>query len=83
MGFREGGPPQVTPQVTPQVQLSSLERKIFEVVQKEPGISRMALSIKLKISADTVKEYLEKLKAKGAIRRVGMTRAGYWDVLRK
>ena len=73
----------VTPQVTPQVQLSSLEQKIFDVVRKEPRISRTALSIKLKISADTVKEYLEKLKTKGAIRRVGMTRAGHWEVLRK
>ena len=75
----EKNTPQATPQATPQVHLSSLERKIFNVVQTEPGISRAALSAKLKISADTVKEYLEKLKAKGAIRRVGMTSAGHWE----
>ena len=82
-GFAVGFMREIAPQVTPQVQLSSLEQRIFDVVQKEPRISRMGLSIKLKISADTVKEYLGKLKAKGAIRRVGMTRAGYWEILRK
>jgi len=35
------------------------------------------------ISADTVKEYLEKLRSKGAIIRVGRTRAGHWEIVRK
>jgi len=75
--------PQATPQDTPQAGLTSLELRIFGEIKNDAKISRKALSERLKISPDTVKEYLEKLKAKNAIRRVGKTSSGHWEVLRK
>jgi predicted HTH transcriptional regulator len=32
---------------------------------------------------DTIKEYIEKLKEKGMLRRIGQTSAGYWQILEK
>jgi len=73
--------PQVTPQVTPQAELTELEDKIFNLIQKNKNISRREISKVLGIGEDTVKEYLKKLKEKGRIMRVGETSAGYWEVI--
>ncbi len=74
--------PQDTPQVTPQVELTELEKKILLEIQTNSKISRNELAIKLGISSDTVKEYIEKLKSKNAVRRIGKTSAGYWEILK-
>ena len=70
-----------TPQATPQAELTELESKIIAEIMKNPKVSRNDLAKKIGISADTVKEYLEKLKSKKVIRRVGKTSAGYWEIL--
>ena len=71
----------VTPQVTPQASLTELEQKILKEIKKNVKISRQELSGKLNISSDTVKEYLERLKKVGVIRRIGKTSAGYWHLI--
>jgi ATP-dependent DNA helicase RecG len=72
--------PQVTPQVTPQASLTPLEQEILAQIKADAKISRQGLAKKLGIQPDTVKEYLEKLKEKGAIARVGKTSGGHWEV---
>ncbi len=72
--------PQVTPQVTPQVNLTDLENKIISEIQKNRKISRNKLADILEISSDTVKEYLDRLKEKRILERVGKTSAGYWEI---
>jgi len=57
-----------------------LENKVLSEIRKNPKISRKELSKELGISSDTIKEYLEKLKSKGAIERIGKTSAGYWEI---
>ncbi|MBS3121472.1 winged helix-turn-helix transcriptional regulator [Candidatus Woesearchaeota archaeon] len=52
---------------------------IYEI-KKNPKISRKGLAVKLRISIDTVKEYLEKLKQKKALKRIGKTSAGHWEI---
>ncbi|MFH1209941.1 MAG: helix-turn-helix domain-containing protein [archaeon] len=74
--------PQVTPQVTPQAELTELENKIVSEIKINPKISRKELAKKLGIGSETVKEYLEKLKTKGVLKRVGKTSAGYWEILK-
>ncbi len=69
-----------TPQDTPQAELTELEGKIISKIQENPKISRNELAKKLGISPETVKEYLEKLKSKRAIRRIGKTSSGHWEV---
>ncbi len=73
----------VTPQVTPQAGLTELEGKIITEIKADPKISRNELAKKINISPDTIKEYLEKLKFKKVITRVGKTSAGHWEFVKK
>lgn len=67
-----------TPQKTP---LTKLEQQIYDQVNKDNRISRARIAENLKISPDTVKEYIEKLKNKGWIKRHGPAKGGHWEVL--
>ncbi len=78
-----GSTPPVTPLVTPPVGLTPLEQKIYDEIKNDPKASSKILSTRLSISKDTVKEYLEKLKAKGVIRRVGRTSSGHWEIIKR
>ncbi|MCJ7624962.1 MAG: winged helix-turn-helix transcriptional regulator, partial [Anaerolineaceae bacterium] len=73
---------QTTPQITPQINLTSLENNIVNEIIKNPAITRKQIASNLGISPETVKEYLEKLKKKGLLRRIGAARGGYWEVIR-
>ncbi|OGJ50701.1 ATP-dependent DNA helicase [Candidatus Peregrinibacteria bacterium RIFOXYB2_FULL_32_7] len=73
--------PQKTPQKTPQIKLTDLEQTIVDELKSNPTLSRVELAKNLKLSPETVKEYLEKLKTKGAIRRIGPDKGGHWEVL--
>jgi ATP-dependent DNA helicase RecG len=61
--------------------LTGLESKILEAIAKQPGASRIWLAKSFGIGADTVKEYIERLKKKGMLRRVGPDRGGHWEVV--
>jgi ATP-dependent DNA helicase RecG len=69
-----------TTQVSPQVDLSKLESKLLKKIKENPKISRSELSKDLGIGSDTVKEYLERLKKKGALKRIGKSNSGYWAI---
>jgi len=45
-------------------------------------LTRREIAAKLKLSEETVKEYLNKLKKKGKIRHVGGRKTGYWEILK-
>jgi len=74
--------PQVPPQVPPKVTLTELESRILKVIAQNPRISRNKLADALKIGPDTVKEYINKLKKKGVLRRIGKTSGGYWEIVK-
>lgn len=48
----------------------------------EPELTRKALAERVGLTPDGVKYHLAALKKTGALRRVGSTRAGRWEVLR-
>ena len=73
-------PPQKTPQKTPQ-KPTELEQKILNVIREKPTISRAEIAKKLKVSENTIKEYLEKLKSKSFLKRIGPDKGGYWEIL--
>jgi len=75
--------PQKTPQKTPQIILTGLETKILNEIINNPHTSRREIAEILKLSQDTVKEYLERLKKKEIIKRVGPAKGGYWEVEEK
>jgi ATP-dependent DNA helicase RecG len=80
------GPPARTkgdgPQITPQKILAGLELNLVEALSRDPRASRAKVARELGISADTVKEYIDKLKKKGVVKRIGPDRGGYWEVTR-
>jgi ATP-dependent DNA helicase RecG len=43
-------------------------------------ITRKELAKMLEMGLDTVKEYLERLKHKGILKRIGNNRSGYWKI---
>jgi len=79
--YLELATPQVTPQVTPQAELTELEKKILSEIKNNLRISRNELAKALNIGPDTIKEYLDKLKNKKMIKRIGKTSAGHWEVV--
>ena len=71
-------PPMTTPITPPMTQL---ERNIFDIIKENSVVSMTEIAEKLNISRDTVKEYINKLKKKEIIRRVGTTKSGYWEII--
>lgn len=70
-----------TPQKTPQ-KPTELEQKILDIIRKKPTITREEIAKELNVSQDTIKEYLEKLKSKRLLMRVGGRKQGYWEILK-
>jgi len=73
--------PTMTPPMTPP--LTHLEQNIFDIIKENSKISMTEIAEKLNISRDTVKEYINKLKKKEIIRRVGTTKAGHWEIIKQ
>jgi len=79
LGKLAGETPHKTPHKTPQ-KPTELEQKIIETIKKKPTITREEIAKELNITAETVKEYLEKLKKKGLLIRVGGRKHGSWEI---
>ena len=54
---------------------------IVEAIKTNPRISMSELSVLLNVNQKTIKRDIEKLKAKGAIKRNGSERAGRWIII--
>ena len=76
-------PPLETPLKTEiqDVYLTKLEDKIFKQIQIDNHITFENIATNLSISRNTVKEYVDKLKNKRVLRRVGGRRGGHWEIL--
>ncbi|MBI4980201.1 winged helix-turn-helix transcriptional regulator [Candidatus Woesearchaeota archaeon] len=78
--------PQVTPQKNPPKEppkRTELEETILRFLINNPSATRKIIAEKLNLSPETVKEYLEKLKEKGFLKREGGRKMGYWVVTDK
>jgi ATP-dependent DNA helicase RecG len=62
-------------------QKTDLQIKIIKAITRDPHITRKELSNELKVSENTLKENLFKLKVKKSIRRIGPDKGGHWEVL--
>jgi predicted HTH transcriptional regulator len=60
--------------------LSSREKIILEL-KKDSSLTREELATLVGISANAIKQHLSKLKNLHKIKRVGSTKAGYWEIL--
>ena len=63
------------------VYLTGLEDKIFKQIQIDNHITFENIATNLSISRNTVIEYVDKLKSKGVLKRVGSRRGGHWEIL--
>ena len=60
--------------------LGETEKKILVLISGDTSIAIPAMAETLGISTTAVEKHLKKLKAKGAIARVGSARGGEWMV---
>jgi ATP-dependent DNA helicase RecG len=56
-------------------------QKIMGLIRHKPEITRQELAIELGITDSEIKYHLEKMQAKGLIRRVGPDKGGHWEVV--
>jgi len=56
------------------------EKEIIELINKNNHISTIEIAEKLSVTRMTVHRYLEKLKSKGLIERIGPDKGGYWRI---
>lgn len=58
------------------------QEKILACIKADPEITRKQIAAKVGLTADGIKYHLTKLTKSGAIRHVGSTKAGRWEVKR-
>jgi predicted HTH transcriptional regulator len=59
------------------------QEKILTILKARPETTRKELAAQIGITPDGIKYHLAKLRKAGAIRHVGPTKAGHWEVLEK
>ena len=57
-------------------------KRILALLRRDPEISLAAVADRVGLTVDGVRYHIRKLKSAGAIRRVGSSRAGRWEVLK-
>ncbi|MBT5022177.1 HTH domain-containing protein, partial [Candidatus Woesearchaeota archaeon] len=55
---------------------------IIKVISSNPEFTRNQIAEKLKVSSETIKEYLAKLKNKGKLKRIGGRKTGQWEIIK-
>ena len=76
---------QTTTQITTQttIKLTKNDHEILQVIQNNPALSQKEIAMELGWTVDRVKYYLNKMKKQEAIRRIGISHKGYWELLIK
>lgn len=62
-----------------QTELTDRQLAVLELIKRDPHMPYRKMAEELGINDSAVKKHLDKLKAAGAIERIGGTR-GYWKV---
>ena len=68
-------------QGTIQAELSEDDKAVLMSIVEDPHITQKEMAAKLNWKIDRVKYYLNKLKRKGIIKRVGTSQNGHWEVV--
>ena len=71
-----------TTQISTQTTQKTTQERILDYLSAEPTLTQRELAERIGITRGGIKYHLGKLKAAGAIRRVGSDRAGRWKVLK-
>ncbi len=70
-----------SPKETPKKPRRNPKEVILVAIKKQPAISIRELSVQCDMSVHSVQHHINKLKEIGAIRHVGPTKAGRWEVI--
>ena len=73
--------PKTGPKITRNAGPMHAAERILEMLRAEPGITQPVIAERLGLTVKGVKYHFRKLREAGAIRRVGSSRAGHWEVL--
>ena len=73
---------ETTQETTQEISPATVRGKLLALLRQQPAITRRELATQLGLSPDGVKYHLSKLRAEGAIRHVGPTKSGHWEVLK-
>ena len=60
--------------------LKPTEKKLIEILLADPEMTQPQLAVRMGITADGVRHAMNRLKAKGLLKRVGSSRKGLWIV---
>jgi ATP-dependent DNA helicase RecG len=60
--------------------LTQREREIILLIKEDNSISRKAIAERLNMGTTTVYRYIDSLKVKGILERIGGDRGGYWKI---
>ena len=80
LNTRKGLLPKRATRKRPESDQSKQEDAIIELLKGNPYISRKEISGRLGVHDSSVKRRLASLQEKGAIKRVGPDKGGYWEV---
>ena len=71
---------QVT-QGTTQVRLTEEDKAVLAAIKEQHSITQKEIAAKLGWKVDRVKYYLNKMKRRNLVKRVGTSQKGYWEIL--
>ena len=69
-----------TTEQTQEIKFNSSEKKVFDLLENNKYITISEIADKLGLGRSKVTYYIEKLKAKSVIERVGSSQKGYWKI---
>ncbi len=78
--FGVNGATTQTTQGAPQAELSEDYKAVLMSIVEDSHITQKEMATKLDWKIDRVKYYINKLKRKGIIKRVGTSQNGHWEV---
>ncbi len=60
--------------------LNQNQVRILKLLEKDNTLTRDQMSRKMKVSPETVKKNIEKLKQRDLLKRIGSDKGGYWEI---
>ena len=70
-----------TTQATTQVKLTEEDKAVLAAIKEQHSITQKEIAAKLGWKVDRVKYYLNKMKHRNIVKRVGTSQKGYWEIL--
>ena len=58
----------------------STKEKVLNLIGENSKITRMELAEKIGVSENAIKQHLANLKKENTLKRIGSTKAGYWEI---